>query len=88
MAVPQGYSVRAPRADEAAGVATIFEAYDVSQFDALDTSATELEEVCTRPRSSTSTLSASTGRTPFFCEFRGGAVNAPRGVLRPRARTL
>jgi mycothiol synthase len=50
MAVPQGYSVRAPRADEAAAVATIFEAYDVSQFDARDTSAAEIEEDWARPR--------------------------------------
>ena len=50
MAVPQEYVVRAPRADEAAAVATIFEAYDVSQFDALDTSAAEIEVDWARPR--------------------------------------
>lgn len=50
MGVPHGYSVRRPRTDEAAAVATIFEAYDLSQFDALDTSAAEIEEDWARPR--------------------------------------
>jgi mycothiol synthase len=50
MAVPHGYSVRPPRADEAAAVASIFDAYDLSQFDALDTSVAEIEEDWARPR--------------------------------------
>lgn len=50
MQAPPGYILRPPRADEAAAVAAVIEAYDLSQFDRLDTTAAEIEEDWGRPR--------------------------------------
>jgi len=50
MQAPPGYILRPPRADEAAAVAAVIEAYDLSQFDGLDTTAAEIEEDWGRPR--------------------------------------